>query len=496
MNPSGIDLLSNHPFKIDLSYDGFTLRETVRDQITGATFNTSYVVNIRSVIGSDTAFVGFTGGTGGASAVQDIQNWTSDFEPFVPPPHLLVAGFPTSPQAGSVNSFTVAAKDFLGNPATATPITVHFTSTDPLAELPDDASFTPADGGTKTFGAVLKTAGPQSIIATDTLDTRVTELQSNIVVRPGPTVSFAVAADDPNPTAGQTINVTVTAQDAFGNTTPDYNPTVHFDSSDGQAMLPPDTMLTGGTGTFAVTLKTAGTQSITATDFSILGRTTALVAAAAASNLTITAPDSVTAGAPFDLIVTALDPFGNVANNPALAYTGTVTFTSTDQRMSLFDRFGNPLPQDDNGNAIYTFVPDDQGRVGLIAIMRSSGPQVVSADDLDNQFGGRAFIDVSGGSAPTGSGVALLVRPAQFVPTGTVAAERPFGVVEAAALSKSENLPALFPDPNGEIHRLALARSEPGTAASFDPLGFALSSWNGGLAYGAVVDDLLQARVS
>jgi hypothetical protein len=301
------------------------------------------------------------------------------------------------------------------------------------------------------------------------------------------------------PTAGGPVNVTVTALDRFRNVATGYPGTVHFMSSDGQAMLPDDATLTAGTGTFAVTLKTAGLQSITATDTvtsSIVGSSSVTVAAAAASSLTVKAPDTVLAGDPFTFTVTAFDPFGNVANNPALAYTGTVTFTSTDPRMQLFDRFGIPLPQDDSNNFFYTFTPDDQGRVLLIGILRSFGPQVISGNDLDGQFGDTAFINVIGSSAPSGSGVALLVAPAPFAPTGTAPAEQASLTSQAAALSNLENLPAHFPDPNGEIHRLALARSEPGTAASFDPLGFALNSWSEGLAHGAVVDDLLQARIS
>ncbi len=41
---------------------------------------------------------------------------------------------------------------------------------------------------------------------------------------------------------------------------------VHLSSSDAKAALPPDAALTGGIGTFTVTLNSAGTQTITATD--------------------------------------------------------------------------------------------------------------------------------------------------------------------------------------------------------------------------------------
>jgi len=41
---------------------------------------------------------------------------------------------------------------------------------------------------------------------------------------------------------------------------------VHFTSSDTQGVLPKDSTLSNGTGTFSVTLKTAGGQGIVATD--------------------------------------------------------------------------------------------------------------------------------------------------------------------------------------------------------------------------------------
>ena len=75
-----------------------------------------------------------------------------------------------------------------------------------------------------------------------------------------------------------------------------------------------------------MTLDTAGTQSITATDTvtpSITGTESGItVQAAAAKTLTITGfPTSDTAGAAGNVDVTAYDAYGNVATG----YTGTVS---------------------------------------------------------------------------------------------------------------------------------------------------------------------------
>src|SRR5207237_3929491 len=69
--------------------------------------------------------------------------------------------------------------------------------------------------------------------------------------------------------AGVLHTITGTLLDAFGNVATSYRGTVHFTSTDAQAVLPADYVYTStdaGVHTFSVTLKTVGTQSITETD--------------------------------------------------------------------------------------------------------------------------------------------------------------------------------------------------------------------------------------
>ncbi len=103
----------------------------------------------------------------------------------------------------------------------------------------------------------------------------ITGTEGSITVNPAAAATLTVSAFPSPTTAGVAHSVTVTAQDAFGNTTPGYTGTVHFTSTDGQATagagLPANyTFVAGDNGvhtfTNGVTLKTAGTQSITATD--------------------------------------------------------------------------------------------------------------------------------------------------------------------------------------------------------------------------------------
>jgi hypothetical protein len=73
---TGIDLHSGHVFNVSMVYNGTTLQVTIKDTVTLATATQSYTVNIPTIVGANTAFVGFTGGTGGLTAVQTVLNWT------------------------------------------------------------------------------------------------------------------------------------------------------------------------------------------------------------------------------------------------------------------------------------------------------------------------------------------------------------------------------------------------------------------------------------
>ncbi len=76
LSSSGIDLHSGDMFSVHMTYDGATLAMSITDGTTGAVYNTSWSINIPQVIGSNSAFAGFTAGTGGLTATQNIQTWS------------------------------------------------------------------------------------------------------------------------------------------------------------------------------------------------------------------------------------------------------------------------------------------------------------------------------------------------------------------------------------------------------------------------------------
>jgi hypothetical protein len=212
---------------------------------------------------------------------------------------------------------------------------------------------------------------------------------SGIVVKPAAMTQILVGGFPVQTKAGAVGHVTVTAADAFGNPVPAYTGTVHFSSSDPKAVLPGDYTFTSkdnGKHTFAVTFKTAGAgQSITAADTvtpTFQGTQTGInVVAAAASQVQIAAPATVTSGNAFLITLTALDAYGNIAQ----AYTGTVHFTSSDT-LAL-------LP------ANYTFTGGDAGAHTFSVTLATVGSQKLTATDtVKSAIHGSATLTVN--SAP------------------------------------------------------------------------------------------------
>jgi len=227
---------------------------------------------------------------------------------------------------------TVTLTDSFGNVAINYVGTLHFTSSDGQAVLPADYIFTAADQGKHTFQVTFKTGGTQTLSVSDTVNSAL-KATANVTV----TISAQIlilGGLGQSATAGVAQGVTVTLTDTFGNMATGYVGTVHFTSSDGQALLPVDYNFykrRSRQTTFQVTFKTTGSQSLTVTD-------TANSALKATANSSVTTSaqlvvlsrlgQSATAGTPQNITVTLTDNFGNVATG----YTGTVHFASSDSQ--------------------------------------------------------------------------------------------------------------------------------------------------------------------
>jgi hypothetical protein len=182
-----------------------------------------------------------------------------------------------------------------------------------------------------------------------------------------PATHFRVSIVPDTTAAGAAFKVVVAALDAQGRLATDFAGKVHFASSDARALLPAAYTFTAGdfgVKQFSVTLNTAGTQNITVTSGGITGTDSLDVFAAAANHFVLAMVPSSSAGAPFDVTVTALDAFNNVATG----YRGTVHFTSTDSTAAL--------PPD------YSFQAGDSGTKTFTATLLKTGLQTITVKDI------------------------------------------------------------------------------------------------------------------
>ena len=145
---SGIDLHNGDTFSVHMSYDGVTLAMTITDGVTGAAFSKSWAINIPQVIGSNTAYVGFTGGTGGTTASQKIETWT----------YLSNTG---TQQATATPTFSPAAGTYLGTQT----VTISDATSGAAIFYTTNGS-TPA---TTAGGSTLAYSGPLTVSSTQTI---------------------------------------------------------------------------------------------------------------------------------------------------------------------------------------------------------------------------------------------------------------------------------------------------------------------------------------
>ena len=309
-----------------------------------------------------------------------------------------VSGFPSSQTAGAAGSVTVTAKDPIGNTFTAYAGTVHFTSSDGVAVLPADYTFLPTDNGTHIVSVTLKTAGAQSITATDSV-TAVASSQTGITVTPAGATSLTVSGFPAAKVQGVAGNVTVTAKDAYGNTATGYRGTVSLSSSDGAATFSPSSYAfqagDNGTKSFSVTLNTLSppTFSITATD-TVTGTITgtesgiSVLTGTSAASLAVSGfPSPQTAGVAGSVTVTAKTLGGSTVTG----YTGTIHFTSS-------DTYPAALPAD------YTFQPSDNGTHTFTGgvTLKTAGTRAITATDAGNAITGtQSAISVTPAGAAT-----------------------------------------------------------------------------------------------
>ncbi len=292
---------------------------------------------------------------------------------------ITVSGFPANPTAGTAYNVTVTAYDAFNNVATGYTGTVNLSSTDASALFsPSSFTFTAANAGTHSFSTTLETAGAQSINASDT-NNNISGTETGITVQPAAVHSITVSGFPVHPIAGTAYNVTVTAYDAYNNVATGYRGTINLSSSDANALFSPSSYtfaaLDSGSHSFSVTLKTAGSESIKASDTANNAsgtETDITVQPAAAHSFTVNGfPADPIAGTAYNVTVTAYDAYNNVATG----YSGTVNLSSTDPN-AVFSP------------SSYNFLAADAGSHSFSATLETAGAQSIEASDTTNNVSG------------------------------------------------------------------------------------------------------------
>jgi FG-GAP-like repeat/FG-GAP repeat/Planctomycete extracellular len=226
---------------------------------------------------------------------------------------------------------TLQVNDQFDNPVPGGPqVTLSLASNPTKAKFKGILSASPDASGIVTFSNLVVTKpGTYTLAATSAGGIPPASGQFTVYS----VTHFKVKVTSPvaKPTAGDVVQVTVTALDGHNKPDLSYRGTVHFTSTDAKAVLPADYLFTAGDNgqhTFDVTLKTAGSDRITVNDMvkvKLKSQVAVTVLAGAATQFAITKfPLSAKVNSTYAFTVTALDQFGNRATG----YVGTVTITS------------------------------------------------------------------------------------------------------------------------------------------------------------------------
>ena len=297
-----------------------------------------------------------------------------------------VVSAPSTVTADTSFSVSVTAEDAFGNALTGFQGAINLTSSDGQAvNLLSQPLF---DNGTAVLDVMLDRAGTITLTAASGT---ATGTSGPIVNGPAAACTFAVVAPS-TATAGTSFSVTVTAEDAFGNTVTTYDGGATLTSSDGQAViLPAQPVLIDGTADVTMTLDRAGTITLTAASGTATGTSGPIVdGPAAACTFAVVAPSTATAGTSFSVTVTAEDAFGNTVTT----YDGGATLTSSDGQAVILP--AQPLFTD--GTAAVTVMLISADTVTLTAawetIQGASTAIVVSGGGVTNDWFSQNMTDL------------------------------------------------------------------------------------------------------
>jgi hypothetical protein len=219
------------------------------------------------------------------------------------------------------NNLIILAKDASNDTVTSYNGPITIACSDPKAILPTSPQLNLTNGA-GSYSVYFGTSGPQTVTVTDVTNNAIFTTLS-VTVAP---IHYSLSVTPTSITAGQSVNVTVTALDASNNIlstigASGYGASVDFSSTDSQAQFPaqgsPSTLV-NGVGVFNVTLQTPGSQTITIINkgFTLVNATTTPITVNAAPTAT---PKSTPTPTP------------TIAATPTASATPSATQTATSQ---------------------------------------------------------------------------------------------------------------------------------------------------------------------
>ncbi len=276
---------------------------------------------------------------------------------------------------GDSLSFNLSCKDVYENTLDGFTGTVNITCSEPTVVLPAAYTFQSFEDGFKRFLNEVNPAnlGDFTITVTEPVSGAVgtTDL---ISVVSGETANFAFSPGGLTIPAGRQFSYVVTASNTAGDLNEQYNSAIRFSTLDSKALIPQDSTLVNGQGSFNSTFYTAGNFALSALDIqkpSISGAMNVTVIASTPKfiEFDILAPGFTTdAGVAVAYAIRVVDAFGNPAS-----YTGNITVSSTDVKPTSTPTQVFAFANQSSMNALWTFTTAGTQRLRASAPSLSDG---------------------------------------------------------------------------------------------------------------------------
>jgi hypothetical protein len=313
MSSSGINMESGDLFTCTITYDGSLLTETLTDTVTNATYTKTYTgINIPSLVGGNTAYVGFGASTGAATVTQDLSSWTYTEE---------------SPGQAGIPTFSPAPGTYLGSQ------TVTMSSGSSSAVICYSTTGSPATNGSTSCATGTLYTRPVTVSSSETLYAVAggTGYNDSPVVSGSYVIQTSVSTPTFSPPAGTYTSVqSVAISDVTSNATIYY-------TTNGTAPTTSSTKYTGpvtvsSTETLeAFAVATGNTSSAVASAaYTISSPTPVSTPTFSPAGGTYTSAQSVTISDATSGATIYYTTNGTAPTTSSTAYTGAITVSSTE----------------------------------------------------------------------------------------------------------------------------------------------------------------------